>query len=232
MAGALNLTEFVTLKGVNQIYSDLRHRISNIGTIYHVKGSKTWSQLMALVKADQGDVYNLMVPEGTQPSNPDYPPDARMQDGSNIICIRSFSSAINPADWASYWDVAGGLIEVATEDTAGVIKLGNNITDDTQTMADVTTTTAVRGLKLDANDKAFVEIPVANKIGDTYTYGLINTGNQIMKGTKTLNGDFNVTGNVEYSNTQQGTINNLVCGTLKMGNVVVTGANGVITFTV
>lgn len=155
----------VTLDNLNTVYKDLRDRIGKIGNVYHVKGSKYWSDILS-IKANSGDdkskhivagdVFNLILSGNTDTSEPPYDysgDDERLKyAGTNLICIKDITENISSSNWTTYFEVLEGMLEEATDDTAGVIKLGGNVTTDPTTVTGDETVSNVgvvrRGLKL------------------------------------------------------------------------------------
>ena len=171
-------SQLVTLKGLNQVYKDLRRRISDVGTVYKVKGSKTWSGLFGVESATPGDVYNIIVDSNNKPS------DTRIYNGTNVVCIKSFTSKISEDNFSEYWDIAGGAIDIATNDTAGVIKLGS---EEIRVLKDsdgkIITDPVSYALQLDNESCAYTSVPLAtDKIS-----GLVSTKSQTFAGEKTFN---------------------------------------------
>lgn len=224
------LSPVVTLDGLNTVYKQLSNRIKKLGNVYHVKGNKTWAELMALTAAVAGDVYNII------DSTDDKTRPITVYSGCNVVCKQKISAKINADEWYDYWDVFEGVLEEATDTTPGVIKLGTDL-DTKETTVTNTTTEVVRGLKLTGangkhqdsnsgnNHQAHITIPVASES----TYGVVTTGAQILKGSKQLKGDLAVEGAVSIKNNNV-TVNKLKAGTVQIGNVTISETNGSLSF--
>ncbi len=79
-------------------------KVGNVaGSVYRPKGSVTAAQLKALTSAAVGDVYN--VSDALTLGSKTYPA------GSNVACIKEFSSAVTPDE--TYWDVFGGFVDLS-----------------------------------------------------------------------------------------------------------------------
>lgn len=226
------LSPVVTLDGLNTVYRQLSDRIKKLGNVYHVKGNKTWAELMALTTSTEGDVYNIIdgADDKTRP--------VAVYSGCNVVCKQKISAKINVDEWYKYWDVFEGILEEATDATPGVVKLGTKL--DTKE-ADVKndTSSVVRGLKLtglsdkdhvDSADssnthQAYVDIPVASES----TYGVVTTGTQILKGSKQLKGNLTVDGVVSVKNNNLA-VNKMQAGTMQIGHVLITETNGALSF--
>lgn len=79
-------------------------KVGNVaGSVYRPKGSVTAAQLKALTSAAVGDVYN--VSDALTLGSKTYPA------GSNVACIKAFSSAVTPDE--TYWDVFGGFVDLS-----------------------------------------------------------------------------------------------------------------------
>ncbi len=227
------LSPVVTLDGLNTVYRKLSDRIKMLGNVYHVKGNKTWAELMALTSAKQGDVYNII--NGVKDTADSNRP-VSVYAGCNVVCKKDITAAIKSDNWYEYWDVFEGMLEEATNNTPGVIKLGTNLdTKDAGVAND--TSEIVRGLKLSGtgehvdstdagnNHQAHITIPVASES----TYGVVTTGAQILKGSKQLKGDLAIEGAVSIKNNNV-TVNKLKAGTVQIGNVTISETNGSLSF--
>jgi len=218
---AIEESQLVTLKGLNQVYSDLRERIKALSKIYHVKGTLTWAQLMALESAEDGDVYNIKV----SPDDPVQPPSPEIVDGTNVYCILNFTSPIDPNLWDQYWDILSGFVEVAADDTLGVIKTGSTIASPDSPTA----TSFNRGVRLNENDQAYTTIPAASDS----SYGVVTTGAQNFAGAKNFTGDTTLNGFVTLNTTSKiNTVNDFEVKSLKINDAVISSAAGVITFSI
>ena len=190
----MSYSTIATIDNLNTVYSDIRHRIDALGDVYSVKGSLKYANLAtALEKAEPGDVYNVTdVPEEVK----DY------IDGDNVVCVVS-------EDNTKSWAKLGGIYELATDATAGLVFLGANGEDTPNEVAKTYTAgdSIKRGLKMgatSATDKdpagdhgAYITIPLAAED----TYGLVSTGVQTFSGNKTIVGSLKVTDNVEVGDT-------------------------------
>ena len=172
----MSYSTIATIDNLNTVYSDIRHRIDALGDVYSVKGSLKFSELdTVLKKAIPGDVYNIIeVPtENTTFSN-----------GDNVVCIENNS--------VKSWAKLGGVYELATNDTAGLVFLGENKDfDDTEAnkvghvefglnMGTIGISESVDG----KTHKTYVKVPFANKD----KYGLVSTEAQTFAGNKTFDG--------------------------------------------
>ena len=84
--------------------SSVNNNISSVaGSVYRPKGSITFAGLKALTSATAGDVYN--VTDAFTLGSKSYPA------GSNVACLKSFSSAVTPSD--TYWDVLAGFVDLS-----------------------------------------------------------------------------------------------------------------------
>lgn len=95
----INVTELHYLDGVTsniqtQINS-LQTSINNMSTVYSVKGSCTYSQLIAKTDAKVGDVYNVTDAHDNVPA------------GTNYVCIVANTAG------ASSWDSLGGAVDLS-----------------------------------------------------------------------------------------------------------------------
>ena len=95
-------------------YAD--EKVSAIGSVYKTKGSCTAAQLKALASAKAGDVWNIT--DAITIDGKAYPA------GVNVVCVTSFSAAIDPAATKN-WDALQGLQDLTSyakkseiEDTA------------------------------------------------------------------------------------------------------------------
>lgn len=240
---AIEISTPITLENLNTVYQDLRRRISSIGNVYHVKGTTYWSGIKTLDSADSGDVYNIKIDN----EHPTPAGDERFYNGVNIYCKQAFSTSITDFDtkWGEYWEVLEGMLEEATTDTAGVIKLGGEENDTKN--ADVKEGTGikvVRGLKLTTNGssskpsesskdtpgheghQAYIDIPLAT----SDTYGVVSTNSQNFSGAKTFNDQVSIKGTLNLSEDSEVVVNSLQANSILLGGVKITAQNGVITF--
>ena len=230
----------VTLDNLNTVYQDLRKRIGNIGNIYHVQGSKTWAEFKKLTSCTQGYVYNIVLAGDSTDST-----DSRIHAGTNIICVKTFSGVtLTDDNWENYFEVLDGMLEEATNDTSGVIKLGGGL----DTGATASTGSVTRGLKLTTGTdsvnntdgqpdnkgetkshtghQAYIDIPVAT----ASTYGVVTNQSQTIGGAKTFNSDLSVAGQLNLTGNFETTVNGINAQSIKVGDVTITASNGVITF--
>lgn len=156
-----NYSQLVDLDGLNTVYSHtidvidttrdaLNQRIDDLGSVYNIKGTLTWSGLLDLIKAKKGDVYNIS----------DTDPKGII--GANYVCIKEFSSKIT--NWEEYWDSLSGLTKVANDSEAGIIKTYSTRDEDLE-----------KGLKLDTNNQAYITLRKANNTN----YGLVKGATDI-----------------------------------------------------
>ena len=229
----------VTLDNLNTVYKDLRDRIGKIGNVYHVKGSKYWSDILS-IKANSGDdkskyivagdVFNLILSGNTDTSETPYDysgDDERLKyAGTNLICIKDVIENISSSNWTTYFEVLEGMLEEATDDTAGVIKLGGNVTTDLVTTTGDETVSNVgvvrRGLKLtsgntqgpiDATSEFDIDKQDAKEskshtghqayidipVATASTYGVVTNQSQTIGGAKTFNSGVTINGQLSAS---------------------------------
>lgn len=231
----LTLSTPVTLDNLNTVYQDLRKRIGSIGNIYHVLGTLYWSDILALSSAKTGDVYNVKI-------DADHPgPDARFYNGVNVYCKSEFNTKISSAKWAEHWEVLEGMLEEATNDTAGVIKLGTNLdSENSETLDLLASKPVIRGVKLTegsfsneeeytshTDHRAYVDIPLAS----ANTYGLMTTTSQNIAGAKTFTNGVEVKGKLNLTGNYALTANSLEVNSIRLGDVIISTTNGVVSFT-
>lgn len=170
-----NYSPIITLNNLNTVYTDLRDRLNEIGTIHHVKGTCLWSELQSKTANTVGDVWNILDrdKEGSIGSNWQY---VTTQPSDSSIWI-------NAAD-SGYWVRLNSTLEIAKLDTAGVAKVFNTTTTgDTPNSSVTTATTNInRGVKLNNNDRAYITENIANGS----QYGLVSTVAQTFSGAKTF----------------------------------------------
>lgn len=234
------LSPVVTLDGLNTVYRQLSDRIKKLGNVYHVKGNKTWAELMALTTSIEGDVYNII---DNADSAADKTRPVTVYSGCNVVCKQRISAKINADEWYKYWDVFEGVLEEATDATPGVIKLGTKL-DTKEAGVKEGVDTIVRGLKLtglykpghkneghvDSEDssnthQAYVDIPIASES----TYGVLTTGAQFLKGSKQLKGNLTVDGVMSVKNNNL-VANKMQASTMQIGHVLITETNGALSF--
>ena len=259
MAGTINQTTLVTLKGLNQVYtsvegdistvagnlestrSNLQGQIDTLKAIYTVRGAVTWAELLALTSAAVNDVYILTTGGST-------PMPSSLHAGDNLLCTQAFSSVITPADWADYWTSIGGLNNIASSTSAGILKVDISSLDTTNASG---LTSVDRHLKIDQEtDAGYVTIPAAN----TSTYGVVTTDAQTFAGNKTFQNNVTVTGNLGggnasfsgvasfnnsvafhgnvsfLDNANLTTVNTFTTQELVVGGITISSENGVISF--
>lgn len=260
----------VTLDNLNTVYKDLRDRIGKIGNVYHVKGSKYWSDILS-IKANSGDdkskyivagdVFNLILSGNTDTSETSYDysgDDERLKyAGTNLICIKDVIENISSSNWTTYFEVLEGMLEEATDDTAGVIKLGGNVTTTltTTTGDEVVGNVGVvrRGLKLTSestrgpkDDTSDFDIDNQNAkeskshkghqayidipVATTSTYGVVTNQAQEIGGDKTLNGALSVAGQLNLKGNDPVVTNSIQASKIVLDGVTISASNGVITF--
>lgn len=234
-------SQLITLDNLNQVYRDVRERIDRLGNIYHAQGSLTWADLMKLDKVEGSNVvYNITLDSGVQPGN--YPKDSKstpveeIVNGTNVLCIQTFTSPIDPNKWSEYWDVLGGVLEEASDTNMGVIQLGSEIASKENT----NTGDVYRGLNLyrpsssvpeeaDIRAKphqAYITMPIASK----ETYGVVSTGPQELAGNKIFNSDVIFEGNVTIPNTNVQQINKLAVNSIELNGIKITAQDNKIIF--
>lgn len=84
-------------------YTD--EKVSALGSVYTTKGSCTAAQLKALTSAKAGDVWNIT--DAITIDGKAYPA------GVNVVCVTTFSSAIDPAATKN-WDALQGLQDLTS----------------------------------------------------------------------------------------------------------------------
>jgi hypothetical protein len=260
----------VTLDNLNTVYKDLRDRIGKIGNVYHVKGSKYWSDILSIKANDgddkskhivAGDVFNLILSGNTDTSETPYDysgDDERLKyAGTNLICTEDVTVDISSSNWTTYFEVLEGMLEEATDDTAGVIKLGGNVTTTLTTTTGDETVGNVgvvrRGLKLTSGniedladvtsdfdiDKQDAKESKSHTGHQAYidipvatasTYGVVTNQSQTIGGAKTFNSDLSVAGQLNLTGNFETTVNGINAQSIKVGDVTITASNGVITF--
>ena len=214
----------VTLDNLNAVYQDLRKRIGNIGNIYHVQGSKTWDEFKKLASCTSGYVYNIVLAGDSTDSM-----DSRIHAGTNILCKNTFSNVtLSEDNWENYFEVLDGMLEEATEDTAGVIKLGgtsnfetgaSTTSGETYKTSKGTSTSGVvrRALKLtEGTDSVNNTGDQPDNKGETKshtghqayidipvatasTYGVVTNQSQTIGGAKTFNSGVTINGQLSAS---------------------------------
>ena len=242
----------VTLDNLNTVYKDLRDRIGKIGNVYHVKGSKYWSDILS-IKANSGDdkskyivagdVFNLILSGNTDTSKTPYDysgDDERFKNGANVYCKTAFTSPISEAKWNDYWEVLDAGLEEATDEAVGLIKTGSQIKSE----SDISTGNIVAGLKKregggkttdstgSHDHQTYVEIPVAT----TSTYGVVTNQAQEIGGDKTLNGalsvagQLTVAGQLNLKGNDPVVTNSIQASKIVLDGVTISASSGVITF--
>ena len=246
----------VTLDNLNKVYQDLRKRIGNIGNIYHVQGSKTWAEFKKLTSCTSGYVYNIVLVGDSTDST-----DSRIHAGTNILCKNTFSNVtLSEDNWENYFEVLDGMLEEATEDTAGVIKLGGTSTNfetiasttsgETYKTSKGTSVSGVvrRALKLtegtdsvnntgdQPDNKGEIKSHTGHQayidipVATTSTYGVITNQAQEIGGDKTLNGTLSVAGQLNLKGNDPVVTNSIQASKIVLDGVTISASDGVITF--
>ncbi len=99
----------------------LNDRITNLGVLYKVKGTKTFAEVMALTNAAAGDTYN--VSDAFTLNGKPY------AEGTNIVCITATTSGSHDE---SHWDALGGTFDLSGYPALGthlVFSIGSAFTE-------------------------------------------------------------------------------------------------------
>lgn len=118
-----------------------RKSLADVGlsTVYRYKGTKTWSQLLAITSAAIGDVYNIS----------DEDPNG--VTGADWACYKAVSAATTASTYGTYWQSIGGIVDLSAY-----------LTEEADTLQSVTdrgasTTKAVTVAGVTSNDAVIIK---------------------------------------------------------------------------